>query len=117
MNYKAVGGGIVVLGVALAVIGVVLFHSDYEESTNLGFVTVTNQPYKAPGLGLMFAGIIVVVVGAVVSVSSDGSSSSPLQYQQYGLAFSGQVAYCQYCGRLIAPDAVYCPGCGRSSQK
>jgi len=119
MSYKAVGGGIAALGVVLAVIGVVLYV--YEETTDLWIVTVTTHPYQGTGTLLLVLGIILTVVGAIVTVIPSGSSALPPQYQQqtqqYGPAPQGQTMYCQYCGRPIAPGAVYCPGCGRSTQK
>ncbi|TFG69633.1 MAG: zinc ribbon domain-containing protein [Methanomassiliicoccus sp.] len=51
--------------------------------------------------------VIVLVAGALETrVSSrQAPTQRPLQ--------PGVRSYCQHCGRQIAPDAVWCPGCGR----
>lgn len=126
MSNSSVGGGIAGLGVVLAIVGVVLYI--YEETTTmlLGLVTVTTNPYRDTGTLLLVLGIIIVVVGGIVTVVPGRSSSTPPQAQfggyqqpgwQYGSAPAGQTAYCSYCGKPLATDAVYCAGCGRSTQK
>lgn len=90
-------------------------------------------------VGILFGwlfclGIILVPVGFIVMIIGLIQSEEPRTVvQYYGTppppaygAPGGQVQYsadgptgsknfCSYCGRRIAPDAAYCPGCGRKS--
>jgi hypothetical protein len=63
------------------------------------------------------AGVIGLIAGAIIALygflvlkeEPKPSSMSPFAPQ----ATPGATNYCEYCGRQISPDAVWCPGCGR----
>jgi hypothetical protein len=73
-------------------------------------------------------GFIIMVIGLVQSeepktiVQYYGAPppgqvawGGPVQYSPGGPP--GTVNFCPYCGRPVAPDSVWCPGCGRSLKK
>lgn len=113
----SVGVGIAVLGILLAVAGAFLYTYEETESYYWGFYSETTQPYQDIGIVLLVLGIVIIVVGAIVSViPSRPSSPLPPSYQPTYQP-SGQGRFCSYCGKPLAPNAVYCPGCGRSPPK
>jgi hypothetical protein len=78
-------------------------------------------------LGLIFilVGFIIMIVGLVQSdkpktvvhyygVPPPGAPGyGPQQMPRYPTGPPGATNFCSYCGRQLAPGAVYCPGCGR----
>ncbi len=87
-------------------------------------------------IGILFGwilclGIILVPVGIIIMVVGLVQSEKPnTVVQYYGAPPPGQIAqggqaqysaggppgttnFCPYCGRQVAPGAVWCPGCGR----
>jgi hypothetical protein len=42
---------------------------------------------------------------------------APGEQVRYSAGPPGAASFCQYCGRQIAPDAAWCPGCGRPLKK
>ncbi len=65
-------------------------------------------------------GVIVAAIGGVLAVivlvagapeTRVSNRHAPIQQPRP----PGVRSFCQHCGRQIAPDAVWCPGCGRGS--
>lgn len=117
----AVGAILLIMGLGLAIWGFDQADHVYPRWENM-------EKYNSY-TGAGFLGLILGAIGAGLALY--GIASNPSQPVQrptagigsqggYGLYYTvqpGQSLFCQYCGRPLAPDAVYCPGCGRSSQK
>ena len=131
MGSKAAGGGIAALGIALAVIGMILFL--YHEDVILyGVVLATVYPYRDLGTILLLLGIIITVVGAIVAALLSRPTSpvshnagqfyqppmTPTQYQTYEqpIQQTSQLTdrkFCRHCGRPNEADSAFCEGCGK----
>ena len=111
-----------VAGIIIAVIGIVLVAIGfgayiYEETTHVQFfvdIEVVNKPYQDEGMVLMVLGVVVLVAGIIVAAIPTKTQTPPVQQPMYANA-SGTAGFCQFCGRPLAPGAVFCPGCGRKS--
>ena len=79
-------------------------------------------------------GIVIIPVGFIVMLIGLVQKEEPATVVQYygspPLGYSpsaahsppvagppGSTNFCQYCGRQLAPDAAYCPGCGKFLKK
>ena len=109
-------------GIAIAVIGVVLITIGfvayiYEETTHIQWIIdaeIVNRPYQDEGMVLMVLGVVVLVVGIIVAAVPAQTQAPPVQQPVYANP-PGTTGFCQYCGKPLAPGAVFCPGCGRKS--
>ena len=118
---------IVVLGIAIGAIGLVtaVVFQNAADSMSLWERFTSPDEYdfnvEMAGIGWIVAivGGIVFVIGLVLLIVSVQSSQekSNAQAGTMSVAAVGMGGFCQYCGRPIAPDAAYCPGCGRFMKK
>ena len=67
--------------------------------------------FRLLGVLSAVAGLVALVIGLVVDTRPT-TRDYHMRQIQYPISAQGTI-FCMYCGRPIAPDAVYCPGCGR----
>jgi hypothetical protein len=61
------------------------------------------------GWALIPIGLILIFIGLI---TEEEHKKGVLVHQQ-PLGPQGTTNFCPYCGRQMAPGAIYCPGCGR----
>ncbi|MDH3364751.1 MAG: zinc ribbon domain-containing protein [Thermoplasmata archaeon] len=120
---------VVVLGIAIGAIGLITAVVFQNAANSMSIWERFTSPseydfnMEMVGIGWVVAivGGIMFIIGLVlllVSVqSSQGKSNAQAGMMSPAPAADGMGGFCQYCGRPVSPDAVWCPGCGRSLKK
>ena len=89
-----------------------LFPEEYDS-----YIAAANAGWAMAGVG-----VILTIVGLVIAVAAGSktptqTTGQPGQAQpgqlQIGPFIPGSAHFCQFCGRQVAPEAAWCPGCGR----
>ena len=107
----AISGGIVFLLFDSMASDMTLFDRYYNSDVYDRYQTFSS-------LGILFGvmGVIFFVVGFALQDQSQKKVQTVVIHQ-VGLGPQGTANFCSYCGRQLAPGAIWCPGCGRSLQK